>query len=194
MTPIFHQVCLSDFVLDRCIAYIYGTDYPVNQFAPTDFLYSTSGQFQLLSSLCQLSQETVLDSHIDLSERDFINVEVLSDDSVFERINTVVYEFKETTPKPFLNILSMIRETTGTNKIMTILSTSWVIDTPPVIYDFSTAHTLPLLYQGYNCASSSKCVQPSRSMYAGCYLLEALLQSTFECLYNQQCINLSHEY
>ncbi|CAF4159272.1 unnamed protein product, partial [Rotaria sordida] len=39
------------------------------------------------------------------------------------------------------------------------------------------------------CGLSSKCVQSSRGMMAGCYPLEALLQSTFQCFYNQTCIN-----
>ncbi len=69
------------------------------------------------------------------------------------------------------------------------LSTNWVITIPSFTNNKSKAHTVPLLYQDCSCALSSKCVQSSRNMYAGCYPLEALLQATFECLYDQQCID-----
>ncbi len=36
---------------------------------------------------------------------------------------------------------------------------------------------------------SSKCSQSSRGMMVGCYPLEALLQSTLQCFYDQQCID-----
>ncbi|CAF3944753.1 unnamed protein product [Rotaria sordida] len=49
-------------------------------------------------------------------------------------------------------------------------------------------------YQGCNCGLSSKCVQSSRGMMAGCYPLEALLQSTFQCFYNQTCIDSNNVF
>lgn len=53
---------------------------------------------------------------------------------------------------------------------------------------------MSLEYEGCNCALSSKCTQPSRGMKAGCYPLEALLQSTFECFYDQQCIDSDNAF
>jgi hypothetical protein len=47
----------------------------------------------------------------------------------------------------------------------------------------------PVDYDGCNCEVSSKCTQSSRNMMTGCYPLEALLQSTLQCFYDQQCID-----
>ncbi len=78
--------------------------------------------------------------------------------------------------------------------LMTVLSTSWIFAIPASINDGWTAHTVPLDYQGCSCALSSKCVSPSRGMLAGCYPLEAILQTTLECLYDQQCIDSTNTF
>jgi hypothetical protein len=192
--PRFHEVCSSDFVSDQWITYVYGTIPPVKQFSPTDFFYSASGQFQLLASFCQLSQETVNNSLSQLGVSDFINTELLSLTLFDDRIQTTINQFQLTIPNLFVNTLSLIRETTGANMLMTVLSTSWIFAIPASINNGWTAHTVPLDYDGCSCALSSKCVTPSRGMLAGCYPLEAILQTTLECLYDQQCIDSTNTF
>lgn len=53
----------------------------------------------------------------------------------------------------------------------------------------TTLITVPVDYEGCNCGVSPKCTQPSGGMLTGCYPIEALLQSTLQCFYNQQCID-----
>jgi hypothetical protein len=185
----FHQVCSSDFVSERWIKHLYGDKQPVDRFNSTDFYYSASGQFQLLSSLCELSKETVNSSILQLNANDFINTQLLSPSLFNDRIQTTINEFQLTMPNLFVNTLSLIRETTGANMLMSVLSTSWIFSIPSNITNAWAAHTEPLNYQGCSCALSSKCVSPSRRMLTGCYALEAILQTTLECLYDQQCID-----
>jgi hypothetical protein len=192
--PRFHEVCSSDFISDQWITYVYGTIPPVKQFSPTDFLYSASGQFQLLASFCQLSQETINNSLSQLGVSDFINTELLSSSLFDDRIQTTINQFQLTMPNLFVNTLSLIRETTGANMLMTVLSTSWIFASPPSINNGWTIHTVPLDYEGCSCALSSKCVTPSRGMLADCYPLEAILQTTLECLYDQQCIDSTNTF
>lgn len=45
-------------------------------------------------------------------------------------------------------------------------------------------------YEKCNCGTSPKCTQSFKGVIVGCYPLEALLQSTIQCFYNQECINL----
>jgi hypothetical protein len=59
---------------------------------------------------------------------------------------------------------------------------------------FWIVHTAPLDYQECSCGTSSKCVQSSQGMMAGCYPLEALLQSTLQCFYNQTCIDPTNTF
>jgi hypothetical protein len=119
ITPDFHQVCSSDFISDRWIAYLYGTDDPIDRYLPMDFLYSASAQFQLLASLCRLSQKTVDDSLINLSTGDFINPNLLSMNLLQQRTSIIINEFLTSISKSFLSILSLIRATTQANMIMT---------------------------------------------------------------------------
>ena len=91
--------------------------------------------------------------------------------------------------KSFLNILSVIRETTSSNMIMSTLSTNWLLVYPTVSSGTSfEGYTIPVTYQQCHCGSQSQCVQPSKGMLVGCYPLEALFRTTLQCLYNQTCV------
>ncbi len=133
-----HQLCSSDFVSDNWVAYLYGKGNLVNLFSPTDFRYSATGQFQSLISLCKLSQETVNNSLSQLLTSDFINTDLLSWNTLDERIQTTINQFEMTMPM-----------------LMNALSTNWVINIPPNITNQWTAHTVPLVYQDCSCALSS---------------------------------------
>ena len=194
IVPRFHQVCSSDFVSDQWISYLYGDGDLTERFAPTDFQYSASSQFQLLASLCRLSQETVRDTLTQLATSDFVDGNVLSVSALNERIRTTISELEATVPNLYVSTLSLIRVTTGANMLLSASATSWVFDTPTAIVHESNAYTSPLIYQECSCGVSSKCVQPSRGMLAGCYALEALLQSTLHCVYNQDCIDPNNNF
>ncbi|CAF1455212.1 unnamed protein product [Adineta ricciae] len=192
--PRFHQICSSDFVSNQWISYLYNLSVRINEFDPADFYHTASGQFQLLQSLCKLSEETLNQSLIQLGESDFINTELLSPDLLENRIQSTINEFQLTMPNLFINTLSLIREMIGTNMILTVFSTNWLIETPSVLFHGKFAHTIPIDYQECNCAVSFKCVSPSRGMLAGCYPLEAMLQSTLECLFIPMCIPVMYNF
>lgn len=194
IVPRFHQVCSSDFVSDQWIAYLYGEGDLTERFAPTDFQYSASSQFQLLASLCRLSQEAVNYTLAQLATSDFINGYVLSATAHNERIRMTISELEATVPNLYVSTLSLVRVTTGANMLLTASATNWIFDTPTTIVHESNAYTSPLIYQECSCGLSSKCVQPSRGMLAGCYALEALLQSTLHCVYDQDCIDPNNNF
>ena len=73
--------------------------------------------------------------------------------------------------------------------IMSTLSTSWKLISDADMHPGSTIHTEPSIYEGCNCGLSWKCTQSSREMMTGCYPIEALLQATLQCFYDQQCID-----
>ncbi|CAF1058478.1 unnamed protein product [Rotaria sordida] len=188
-----HQICSSNFVSNDWIDYIYNTIDPF-QLNYTDFRTTAIGQYQLLASLCQLSRQVLNDALSDLSTSHFIETELLSYNLLYERIQSTFKEFQMTIPNSFLNSLSVIRQTTGANMLMNMFMTSSKFQYESAIVIFSVFYTRPLSYQGCNCGLSSKCVQSSRGMMAGCYPLEALLQSTFQCFYNQTCIDSNNVF
>ena len=189
ITPRFHHICSSEFVSDRWIEYLYGDGKLSTRFPPTDFRASATGQFQFLTSLCQLSERTVRDSLSQLMTNDLINTQMLSSNQLDQRLRQIIDEFQFTTPNTFLNTLNLIREMTGANMFMSMLYTNWKFISDSVINLKWTIHTETVAYRECDCGLSRKCIQPSRGMMVGCYPIEALLQTRLECFYDQQCID-----
>ena len=189
ITPRFHHICSSEFVSDRWIEYLNGDVYVSTRFPPTDFRTSATAQFQLLASLCQLSERTVRDSLSQLMTNNLINTQILSSDQLDQQLQQIIDEFQSTTPKVFLNTLNLIREMIGANMLMSMLRTNWKFISDSVINLGWTIHTETVAYGECDCGLSRKCIQPSRGMMVGCYPIEALLQTTLECFYDQQCID-----
>ena len=189
IAPRFHSVCFSDFVTEHWIDHLYGDGDLVGRYPPNDFRASAVGQFQLLASFCQLSNETVNNTLIQLLNSDFMNTQLLSSSLLNEQVRHTVNEFQMTIPHSFLNTLSLIREITMGNKLMNALSTNWLITIPSAIHSDSVAHTIPLMYQSCDCGLAKECVQPSRGLFAGCFPLDSLFQSSLQCLHDQECID-----
>ncbi|CAF1437745.1 unnamed protein product [Adineta steineri] len=165
--PRFHNLCSSQFVSQDWINYLYGDGDLVYRYSFTDFRASAVGQFQLLASLCEISQETVNDSLVQLL--------------------TI-------TPNLLLNIFNLIRETLGANMIISVWSVNWLIASESIIYSKWAAHTIPIVYGKCNCGTSWTCTQSSQGMMTGCYPLESLLQTTLQCFYNQSCIDSTNKF
>ena len=189
MIPRFHEVCSSDFVSEAWIAFLYEETDSDSRFPPSDFRISASKQFQFLALLCQLSQTVVNNLLSQLLKSDLIDTQLLSLVAFEERVQTAISQFQLTMPQSFLNALSLIRESTAANMLMTRLSTTWEVKTPVFRNTARIAYVAPLFYDGCSCSLSSKCAQPSMGMLAGCYPIEALLQTTLQCLYRQSCLD-----
>ena len=177
-----HQVCSSAFVSDGWIASLNRNDsFP-------------SEPFLLLSSLCLWSQKSLQDSLDQLYATDFISTAPISPAVFVALINTAIDDIRSIASRSFLSLFSLSRQITGTNQIITALSTNWQLVRP----DWNTTErivpTEPLTYQSCSCAQSSSCAEPSRGMFVGCYPLEALLQADLSCLYNQSCIDPSSTF
>ena len=192
--PRFHQICSSEFVSEDWINYIYKRDGLVYQYLSTDYRSSSTGQFVLLASLCKLSKETINITLSQLLLSDFISSQLLSPKLLDEQIETIITQFRLTTSNSFLNILNLIREITGSNMVMSGWFTNWAYSDKNIIRHRWTVHTIPVVYNGCHCGSSWKCIQPSQGMMAGCYALEALLQTTLQCFYDQNCIDANHTF
>ena len=189
VVPRFHGVCASDFVSEKWIAYLYGEREQVNQSNSTDFRRSATAQFQLLASLCHLSQQAVNISLSQVMTSDLTNIQLLSSSLLDERVQMILTQFQRTVSNLFSNILSLIRETAAANMLMTSLGTSWIFIWPPNLGDMPAIPTAPVVYDRCSCSSSSKCITPSRGMLAGCYPLEVILQTPLRCFYDQVCID-----
>ena len=186
--PQFHEVCSSVFVTDRWITYVYDQG---NFFNSTDFRATSASQFQLLASFCQLSQETLNNALWKLNTTDYIDAQLSPPNILNEKIRATIRKFQVATSSSLANSLDLIRLTTEANMLMSVLFTNWKFNDANVTGENGLLYTTPISYQECNCGLSSRCTQPSKGMMTGCYPLEALLQSTFECFYDQECIDFN---
>jgi hypothetical protein len=188
-----HAICSSPFVSDDWILYTYQKNGPFLHFNRTDFRRTATGQYQLLSSFCALSQKTVQDAILQLNATAFMDAQLISSDELHRRIQTRFDAFKENAPRTFLTMFNTVREVTETNMLSTLYSSnSRAMSVYP--RQFSYLYKEPIVYQTCNCVTSTRCTQPSGSMMVGCYPLEALLRSTLQCFYDQQCIDSSETF
>lgn len=188
-----HAICSSPFVSDDWILYTYQRNGPFVHVNRTDFRRTAIGQYQLLSSLCALSEKIVQDAILQLNSTAFIDARLISLDDLHRRIQTFFDTFKENAARTFLTMFNTVREVTETNMLSTLYSSnSRAMSVYP--RQFSYLYKEPIVYQTCNCVTSTRCTQPSGSMMVGCYPLEALLQSTLQCFYDQQCIDSSETF
>jgi hypothetical protein len=94
----------------------------------------------------------------------------------------------------------MIRDMIQTNALFSVLETNYHLR---IVNNNSYASVFPVSYDHCSCATLSICITQSSiydyisqvrlfdipGLYRGCYVTEALMQSTLECFYDQQCIN-----
>ncbi|CAF3867982.1 unnamed protein product [Adineta steineri] len=194
LTTRFHEICSSDFISDRWLSYLYEKRDNDKRHSPYDFYNSAVGQFKLLSTFCNLSNETVSESIFQLGSTDLINNQLLSSYILNNTIEMFINEFQQTISQSFVNSISLIRETINSNILMTVYQSNWEFDRVSRTPSYKATHIFPLNYTGCSCSSSSRCVSSSLGMLIGCYPLETIFQTILDCFYNQQCIDSTNNF
>ena len=211
LTPIFHQVCSSDFTTNKWIN-------PLLAASPTylssDFRSTGGILFQILASFCSVAYETILDSLPVFYSNNFVSVEVMNMELFDKESQSLVDFYISTTANAFTQSFEILRDITYTNGLVSGLFTN--VDYKLDLYDSSAPGywTLPI-FKSYHqssgqcdCVSSPSCVVQVEirnmtgigiinnqtlfsipGLYVGCYLVEAMRQSNLQCLYNQTCLN-----
>ncbi|CAF4149719.1 unnamed protein product, partial [Adineta steineri] len=200
-----HELCQSDLVSDKWINYLF-TLYEQNRMNsnPSDFRRTGAFQFQTLSSLCQLAKNSVESNRQSFQSTEFIQIELISEQSFHATINSFIKDFIDMTPKTFIRTLRLIQDITAQNLFMTAASVTSIV--PAVDGDLFSPSTF---YVGINYTSSdgftcgcsgstaTTCMilttfqnKTIPGFQTGCYMLTALLQSTLEAFYNQTFIGL----
>jgi hypothetical protein len=193
-----HQVCNSIFVDEKWIFYLlaqYG-----NILFAEDFRWASPYAFKALRTFCKVINSTIFDSLTRFYSNQYVSAFVTPLHIFETQTQSLIDQFKSSTINRFLLFHSMIRGTTQGNSLLSGKETNYKIQPPN--------HELSLLpatqeYDGCACSYSSTCRIQSHiykypdptslfhvpGFYAGCYVTEALLQSTLQCFYNQTCIN-----
>jgi hypothetical protein len=179
-----------------------------------DFRSVIRMQFQALSKLCTLSQNTLNTSLAIFGQTDFITANVISRAEFDVRTQAIIQQFKKTIPNQFIETLKLIQTTNHGNQLATMFSSNWKFFAKyPIAYiDLlldQPIHVLtrPQKYGAENCSCGLKSTcsklsdfpfrtsnqslrQTLPGFLVGCLLFDSLLQSSLTCLYNETCLGM----
>jgi hypothetical protein len=208
LKPYFHQLCSSQFITQEWIDYI---GLAAGIYLSDDFSYTGSLFFLTLASFCQLASKTLTSALQSFNSTQFITAQALSENVFIEQINTVIQTFQSLTELSFHQSFDLIQFSTHTNSLLSGLFSNIIFS---IHTDTLLVSSLSRFYGNNtcNCDINSSCVDPltlqdrridqsnSSSYFAipglfkGCFLVEAVRQSSLECFYQLSCITLIKEF
>ncbi|CAF1434225.1 unnamed protein product [Adineta steineri] len=121
----FHPVCSSIFVSQQWIEALYL--FNASKYVPFDFRTTASSQFKLLSSLCLLSQMTVLQNQNELKNNEFNTISLLPEAQVNSTVNATVQFFHNTSINQIISHLNYLRATNQGNTLISSLNTNTIV-------------------------------------------------------------------
>ncbi|UJR19439.1 hypothetical protein I4U23_022569 [Adineta vaga] len=219
--PEHHPICSSIFMSEMWINLLF--NYNISYYYPLDFRSSSSGQFQILSSLCSLVKQFLNDQIQEFLSNNFLTTIVLSPQSFDAQSQSQSLFIRTSTTSAFLQVLHLIRDTTHIDLFQTALQTSkhrrigfWgqyadqnylpttFSDQNGTICSCDIRSTCSSSISGFfdlfayehdgTYTSSISLISKVPGFFVGCYALESILQSSLECLFDLQCLQLILDY
>ncbi|CAF1338536.1 unnamed protein product, partial [Didymodactylos carnosus] len=204
----YHQLCSSQFITDDWIKYL-NSESP-DQLYLRDFRRTGGYSFQLLSSLCLISYQTINDELLMFQLTAYITPSLVSNTTFYLQTQSFIKQFQLSTTQTFLRTLNFVQKTTQANGLISGLLTNFRLELYNIVIDY--IYVTPSIYTDKNnltcsCDVSSKCLEPSAiynnrnnsltldlefvvpGFYLSCFIVDSLLQSTLECFYQRQCID-----
>ena len=121
-TITFHPVCSSFFVNQQWIDALYIPSR--SKFGVGDFRTTAVSQFQLLSSLCSISQDLISRTKIDLNDKEFTTTFLLQEAKIELEIDAITQSFQNDLSNQIISFIDYIRLITETNNFVTSLNTN----------------------------------------------------------------------
>ncbi|CAF4144895.1 unnamed protein product [Adineta steineri] len=208
VVPTYHQLCQSALVSDEWINRLFDLyEQSWNNSTPIDFRRIGVFQFQTLRSLCLLANDTISRSLQSFNYTDYVQSLLVSPEIFEAQIGSFINEFIAETPKAFLRAFNFMQDTTAQSLFMTGASITSV--RPVTQYMLKRNLYLGIVpYPGINytftdnftcvCSSSTATTCMGLATFdnntlpgfrTGCYMLNALMNSTLEAFDNQTIIN-----
>ncbi|CAF3643756.1 unnamed protein product [Adineta steineri] len=197
----FHQVCTSFFITDEWIAYTMMSNEAT--FTTINFQWTGSNAFQALRAFCELVESTINNSLIQFNSTQYITASVASLDLWKSQTQSFIDQFRSSTTNTFVSSLNTIRNATHGDSLVSGLLTNIVLSVGKSISNEPLVFADTPSYSTCSCELSSRCIVQSTVLgslvkmgrfyipgfYTGCYVIEALLQSTLHCFYDQACLD-----
>ncbi|CAF1354147.1 unnamed protein product [Adineta ricciae] len=209
----FHEICTSDFVSQRWIDYLFFEN--ISYLHRLDFRRSAPAKFQLLRTLCQQAEIIVEDHLEELYSKKLITNNLISSDSFNLQVDAFIDVYKRNVVPSLGDTSELIRMIIINNGLSSAIETlyNWQYEFIGSIFhpelantnkkfecysSKGTTHLLPegiyanITHPPYNNAITPIFRVPG--MNVGCKPVESLMESTNECLFLQQCLDLVIPY
>ncbi|CAF1193981.1 unnamed protein product [Adineta steineri] len=207
LIPTYHEICDSDFVLDKWIrlmppSFIYAPSY-----------FEQSGPiFKLLQSFCKLAKITINNALNIFYARQLVTPNLITEDLFKSLMISEGEYFKHVTPNRFSYLLEFIRQTMKVNQFIYAIYTNYFI-----LMENGTGHVLVYIHPSedwYDCNNHIKCSLifdpvcilqttlnimdihgyiidvPLSGFYTSVFYVNSLLLTQLQCLYNQSCVTI----
>ncbi|CAF3651242.1 unnamed protein product [Adineta steineri] len=211
--PTLHPVCHSDFITDDWTNYLKASTGSTSY---NDFRASNIGFFPTMLSFCQLSLKTINNEILIFNSTKYITKSVQEIDLFNSQTQQLISNMKQTTVNLFQLSISMLRQTVWGNALFNTGSYTYTPD-PTINYDYNSTinpHDLNLIFASgsYHPSNDTTCSckinpttcnqlsevsyingtisisSPVLGYYLGCYPSESMFFSSFECFFDQTCI------
>jgi hypothetical protein len=222
LKPEYHQVCSSEFITSE---WIEGLDrIGIPSLGELSWFYNNVGDFrtiapaifQLLKSMCDLANDTVLNALSQFEKTQFVSPQLLKADLFLKQINLTIQQFQSSLPNNLLSLWHLTRNVTYMNQFISGLLTNVEFFFPGSVLNTKTMSTF-FVRQYYTmdpnvivripcrCSNDLSCglnatIYPSATFansytipnfYIRCFPIESLIQSTLECFYNNHsCLDI----
>ncbi|CAF1319758.1 unnamed protein product [Adineta ricciae] len=134
-----YPICSSVFVTERWIHSLYFSN--ASALGTADFRTIANSQFQLLSSLCSSIQNAISQNEIDLSNTEFLSINLLSDREVQSQVNTTIELFINSISIRIISILNYLKIITQANFFVSALNTNSIIS----VYNSGSGYSIYLI-------------------------------------------------
>ena len=192
-----HGICNSFLVSEHWIQYLPAFSYLSVLYA-YDFRAISSFAFQALRSFCEIADETIQNSLKSFYASQYVSAHLTASDLFRQQNDAHIQHFISTTIQTFLSSLKLIRQTTQINALLAGTHSNfylWFSDYWGHSVSFEREYSRCSCGQTALCFSKAVIYNTNRNLvvftvpgfYSGCYTIEALLVSTFECFYDEQC-------
>ncbi|UJR08063.1 hypothetical protein I4U23_012340 [Adineta vaga] len=219
LEPQFHEICSSKFISSEWIN-IEFMKLPSTVLFTHDFRSQSQFYFQLLSTLCQMANQTITDSLYSFYRKELISQKALSNSSFQQQINLLLEQYQRTTLVSYQSITQMIKSNFDINQFISSKNTEfyktvdiygnsflgvkisyyWITDKPGCevvsIYPSRcicnpTSDSLCYMKTIIN-DNTIEIIIPG--MMHTWFPFHSVLISTLECFYNQTCLSYIQQF
>lgn len=209
LSPQYHPVCSSLFVSSRWIDSISSLNWADEFIDPRDFRVNGAIFFNTLKTLCSSTNLTLSNAWFSFKQSSLISEQLMSEEQLLIRTRATLSQFKSNTIAEFKRTLAVLQFQTTT--LLSMGSQNYYIESHEV-NNFTEPigfHTKPQNWSDCSCATNDKCrysigfynISGSEAwdlvsstwdipqFFAGCFIIQSVLQSSLECFFNQTCLN-----